>query len=68
MHVQLIEEKSFYFTKIKECGKNQNQFFKLTRNLMVCNSTVNLPQFTSTEPLAKKFNNFFMRKTPTIRN
>ena len=48
------------------CGTDQNTLFKRTGYLMGNSSSVTLPQFTSAEPLADMFSNFFphMMETP----
>jgi len=62
------EKKCFYSTYIEESGKDQTKLFTLTKNFVGCNSNVNLPHFTSTELLADKFSNYFMRKATIVRN
>jgi len=68
MKTLLFEKNCFYSTKIEECGKDQNKLFRLTKNLMGSNSSVNLPRFISDKLRVDKFINFFKRKTTIIRN
>jgi len=45
------ENKRVYSTKIEECGKYKKKLFKLIKNLMGSNSSINLPHFTAAEAI-----------------
>ena len=58
MNTPLFDEKKcFYSTKIDECGKDQNNRFKLTKNLMGSKWNANLPNVSFDELLADMFSN-----------
>ena len=56
--------KQFRSTKIKECGKDQKKLYTLTRKLIDNSTCVKYLYFTSSDILAEKFNDFFVKKKP----
>ena len=55
------------FCKIRDCGKDQKQLFKLTSHLMGNTGQVTLPTHESAEQLATIFGDFYIDKVATIR-
>ena len=68
LNTMLFQHKNDFIPWNKEFRKREKKLFKLTRNLMGINTSVNLPYFTSAELLAHKFCTFFVKKIFNILN
>ena len=60
-------KKTFFSAKIRDCGKDQKELFKLTCHLMGNTGRVILPIHESAEQLATIFDDFYIDKVATIR-
>ena len=60
-------QEKFFSAKIRDCGKDQKQLFKLTSHLMVNTGHVILPIHESADQLATIFGDFYIDKAATIR-
>ena len=60
-------KKTLFSSKIRDCGKDQKQMFKLTCHLMGNTGRVILPTHESAEQLATIFGDFYIDKVATIR-
>ena len=61
------QENILFYAKIRDCGKDQKQLFKLTCHLMGNTGRVILPTHESAEQLATIFGYFYTDKVATIR-
>ena len=60
-------KKTLCSAKIRDCGKDQKQLFKLTSHLMGNTGRVILPIHESADQLATIFGDFYINKVATIR-
>ena len=60
-------KKTFFSAKIRDCGKDKKQMFKLTSHLMGNTGQVILPTHESAEQLATVFGDFYIEKVATVR-
>jgi hypothetical protein len=69
MSTELYKAQNTYYTeKIKACGKNQKELFKVTKNLLEPDTRNVLPSHASTQQLAEDFNRFFIEKINRLRD
>ena len=59
---------TYYKDKIKSCGNDQKQIFKVTNHLLGNKPEVKLPSHTSAKELAQDFSDFFENKIEKIRS
>ena len=60
-------KKTFFSAKIRDCGKDQKQLFKLTSHLTGNTGHVILPIHESADQLATIFDDFYIDKVATVR-
>ena len=65
--LMISAKKTFFSAKIRDCGKDQKQLFKLTCNLMGNTGRVILPTHESAEQFANIFGDFYIDKIAAIR-
>jgi hypothetical protein len=66
---RLIREarKSYYSRKIFECGRNQKQIYKISKQLLGESGSSPLPPSETPQELAESFSEFFTEKIFKIR-
>ncbi|CAC5412707.1 unnamed protein product [Mytilus coruscus] len=63
-----IAKKTYYSSKIENCGNDHKQLFKLTKHLMGKQQQTPLPSSSSDLELSNSFADFFVNKVVTIRD
>ena len=62
-----IAKQTYYTSKIEQCGSDQKQLFAILNELVGKKDKPSLPDYSSEEELAEKFNSFFIGKIRNIR-
>ena len=65
--LMISAKKTLFSAKIRDCGQDQKQLFKLTCQLMGNTGRVILPTHESAEQVATIFSDFYIDKVATIR-
>ncbi len=63
-----VSRKTYFTSKIAECGCSQKGLSGISKNLMGHKGKIILPSYSSGNDLANKFSDFFTKKTATIRD